>query len=161
MTIQNVKGYELAVEQTDVQPDYMSSDEILVNAYVHVKSGSLHTFLSQMIAPLNGLGDIIEDQASLLSTDSYYYEAGATFGLLYDIPAGLKPGKYGLLLGDHNTGNFFRVVDILVKDIRVITDIDALRQTTTDGPAYNLSGQRVDDNYRGIVIREGKKMLRK
>ena len=31
----------------------------------------------------------------------------------------------------------------------------------TTGAIYNLSGQRVSDNYRGIVIRNGKKILMK
>ena len=31
----------------------------------------------------------------------------------------------------------------------------------TDAPAYNLMGVPVDDNYRGIVIKNGKKMIRK
>ena len=30
---------------------------------------------------------------------------------------------------------------------------------STDGPAYNLAGQRVADGYKGIVIRNGKKFL--
>ncbi len=37
-----------------------------------------------------------------------------------------------------------------------------LVQPDTNGsPAYNLRGQQVDDNYRGIVIRNGKKYFRK
>ncbi len=31
----------------------------------------------------------------------------------------------------------------------------------TDAPRYNLSGQRVDDSYRGIVISNGKKMVKR
>ena len=31
--------------------------------------------------------------------------------------------------------------------------------TTTEGAAYNLSGQKVDAGYRGLVIRNGKKMM--
>ena len=29
------------------------------------------------------------------------------------------------------------------------------------GDAYNLSGQKVGDNYRGIVIKNGRKMVRR
>jgi GH35 family endo-1,4-beta-xylanase len=40
--------------------------------------------------------------------------------------------------------------------------IDGIKTNpVADGPAYNLSGQQVADDYRGIVIRNGKKILRK
>ena len=31
--------------------------------------------------------------------------------------------------------------------------------TNTNSGTYNLSGQRVDDTYRGIVIRNGRKVI--
>lgn len=38
--------------------------------------------------------------------------------------------------------------------------VDALQQVTDDqAPAFNLAGQRVDRNYRGIVVKKGKKIL--
>lgn len=33
------------------------------------------------------------------------------------------------------------------------------KKTTFDGPIYNLSGQRVDKDYKGIIIVNGKKYL--
>lgn len=39
--------------------------------------------------------------------------------------------------------------------------IETVTVTTTQGPAYNLAGQKVGDNYRGIVIQGGKKTIRK
>ena len=30
-----------------------------------------------------------------------------------------------------------------------------------NGKVYNLSGQRVNDNYKGVVIKEGKKIVNK
>ena len=40
--------------------------------------------------------------------------------------------------------------------IAEITDDDA-----ATGDSYNISGQRVDDNYRGIIIRNGKKIIKR
>jgi len=42
----------------------------------------------------------------------------------------------------------------------------AINETNTDdanvnGASYNISGQRVDDNYKGITIVNGKKMMKK
>lgn len=42
---------------------------------------------------------------------------------------------------------------------------DAIRGITTEsknaGAVYNLNGQRVDDSYRGVIVRNGKKFVRK
>lgn len=34
-------------------------------------------------------------------------------------------------------------------------------QTETDGAIFNLAGQRVDSNYRGVVIKNGRKFIQK
>ena len=41
-----------------------------------------------------------------------------------------------------------------------INEVNAVK-TVSDGKAYNLSGQRVGNDYKGIVIVNGKKMIRK
>ena len=38
--------------------------------------------------------------------------------------------------------------------------IDSIVTATTDVPAYNLAGQRVSDNYKGVVIMGGKKVMK-
>ena len=40
------------------------------------------------------------------------------------------------------------------------TDIDIPVNDNANAPAYNLQGQQVDENYRGIVIINGKKVLK-
>ena len=56
-------------------------------------------------------------------------------------------------------------VEIVVLDPEgVITGIDNVQRSTFDGQGsstYNLSGQKVDDSYRGIVIKNGRKVLRR
>ena len=39
--------------------------------------------------------------------------------------------------------------------------MEVTRDDDTTGDAYNLAGQKVDTNYKGIVIRNGKKIIRK
>lgn len=41
-----------------------------------------------------------------------------------------------------------------------ISVINAETKGAADAPVYNLSGQRVDENYRGVVIKNGKKMIK-
>lgn len=36
-----------------------------------------------------------------------------------------------------------------------------VKKTTTDGPLYNLNGQRVNANYKGIVVKDGAKVIKK
>ena len=42
-----------------------------------------------------------------------------------------------------------------------IQEITTMPQTSTSGLSYNLSGQRVNTSYKGIVIKNGKKTFNK
>lgn len=44
-----------------------------------------------------------------------------------------------------------------IEDVTGISNINAT--PNTNGAIYNLAGQRVDENYRGIVIKNGKKVM--
>ncbi len=42
------------------------------------------------------------------------------------------------------------------------TSIDTIKaDANTDGPAYNLAGQKVADGFKGLVIKNGKKYIMK
>jgi hypothetical protein len=41
----------------------------------------------------------------------------------------------------------------------IATDIQGVNKTWTDGQIYNLNGQRVDKNYNGVIIVNGKKVV--
>lgn len=68
------------------------------------------------------------------------------------------------MLIDRQTRQVENVVRCDIKD-QTVTAISGLADKSRRGegtaPAYNLSGQRVGAGYRGIVISEGKKLLRK
>lgn len=57
---------------------------------------------------------------------------------------GNAPARLSIQLGDGTTG---------------ITAIKGGADGDTDAPMYNLQGQRVDKSYRGVVIKNGKKMI--
>ena len=42
-----------------------------------------------------------------------------------------------------------------------ITQTSYSQQTTAKSPTYNMAGQRVDSNYKGLVIKNGKKTINK
>ena len=45
----------------------------------------------------------------------------------------------------------------------VLTGIDAVLSTgsSSDSPAYNLAGQRVNASFKGIVVKKGKKFVKR
>ena len=49
----------------------------------------------------------------------------------------------------------------LLKVTRGATAIENVKVQTVDGVMYNLSGQKVGNDFKGIVIKDGKKMLQK
>lgn len=57
---------------------------------------------------------------------------------------GNAPARLSIQLGDGTTG---------------ITAVKGGADGDTDAPMYNLQGQRVDKSYRGVVIKNGKKMI--
>ena len=69
----------------------------------------------------------------------------------------VAPGKAYLKINSTNNAPAFLSFD------GTATGIDAANVSTTaaDGQRYNLNGQRVNSNYRGVVIVDGKKLIQK
>ena len=60
-------------------------------------------------------------------------------------------------------GNYYTLSTVAGNVIDATTGISKITTTTNtvDAPMYNLAGQRVDSNYKGVVIQNGKKVVRK
>ena len=59
-------------------------------------------------------------------------------------------------------------VSAYIDDIQISLPKDAsgidearMAKNATSGNTYNLSGQRVDANFKGIVVKDGRKMINK
>lgn len=104
-------------------------------------------------------------------SDAYFYKLstknGENVGFYWGDPEGgqftSKAHKAWLWLPKEGNnaaaGYFFDENMNLVAD--QTTGISQLNiATTDDAPAYNLSGQRVNADYRGIIIQNGKKVMR-
>ena len=61
----------------------------------------------------------------------------------------------GFIIGDH--GNFYRLYDATPTNIEVST----MPRHTSSHIDYDIAGQPVTKNYKGIVISNGKKLIRK
>ena len=75
--------------------------------------------------------------------------------------------KFGLKAGIHTFKKYSGTGNILVSSIE-ITPVDATgiqnvknAAQAQDGAIYNLAGQKVDAAYKGLVIKNGKKMIQK
>ena len=47
------------------------------------------------------------------------------------------------------------------EDYLIGVEMVKVYNTTSNGSIYNLAGQRVNESYNGIVIKDGKKMINK
>ena len=63
-------------------------------------------------------------------------------------------GKSYLCLSEQNAQE---ISEIFFDDTTIIQGVN--NNTRTDGKAYNLNGQRVDKNYKGVIIVNGKKVI--
>ena len=95
------------------------------------------------------------------------YEAGSTYYALADGERALEPVSLGNTIPAHKA--YLKLNFSADKLFLVFYNTSGIRDITssphegvsTNAPAYNLAGQRVGQNYRGIIIVNGKKILRK
>ena len=64
---------------------------------------------------------------------------------------------------EFKNGNYYGLSTVYGNVIDATTGISKITTTTNtaDAPMYNLAGQRVDSNYKGVVIQNGKKVMKK
>ena len=94
-----------------------------------------------------------------LSTN-FYASAGETFAAKISRSGGLSEGSYLISVIAPSMNSTHRICIIEVRDgVTAIRNIDAAAAPSA-APAYNLRGQQVDSSYKGIIIRNGKKILR-
>lgn len=87
-----------------------------------------------------------------LSIHSNMFESGTTArGVLY-VPAGCVDAYKAAKVWT----TFANIREI---DATVAIDNTTIKDTNTADVIYNLRGQKVDSNYKGIVIKNGKKVL--
>ena len=97
---------------------------------------------------------------ALLIYRGYYYDKGK-FTSKDQIKVGDVVVVYGKLVKfyekfEMNSGNHIYSINGVASGVDNIT-VDK----NVDAPAYNLAGQRVNDAYKGIVVKNGKKYLNK
>jgi len=91
--------------------------------------------------------------------EMYYVEADGTFDVKYAIGSSLPEGRYRLFVSSNMLEVEGTVCTFTVTNAP--TGIHTVRSVTdrTDKFEYNLKGQRTDGTYKGITIRNGKKII--
>ena len=74
----------------------------------------------------------------------------------YEMKGTLTAGRHVICLNIEKGGFYIKSITFNLKGQTGINHIEADEQT---GDGYSLSGQKVNGNYRGIVIRNGKKVV--
>lgn len=106
------------------------------------------------------ISDDVTAANALLIYRGYYYDKGK-FTSKDQIKVGDVVVVYGKLVKfyekfEMNSGNHIYSINGVVSGVDNIT-VDE----NVDAPAYNVAGQRVNDAYKGIVVKNGKKYLNK
>lgn len=68
------------------------------------------------------------------------------------------PAFNGYITAGLETVNAAKVRVYVDNDVNAIQSVET-EATATDAPAYNLNGQRINNNFKGIVIKNGKKAI--
>ena len=77
-----------------------------------------------------------------------------------DIAANAEINMTGIVLGTNDTPSkkLNTEAEGTIK-VSPSTGINSLDAATDDAPAYNLAGKKVGKNYKGIIVKNGKKVL--
>ena len=68
-------------------------------------------------------------------------------------------GDHSITRGSGESGLLY--IEVKTEGSGSATGITATSAATSNGAVYNLSGQRVNPNYRGIIVKDGKKIIQK
>ncbi len=97
-----------------------------------------------------------------IGTDCFYYYDGEFMRSAGNSTVACTRGYFKFSDVKESTGTTGAKM-FAIDDGSTVTRIDAIdgKPVSTDGAVYNLSGQRVGDDYKGIVIVNGRKVLRR
>ena len=155
MKVENVLPYKLTYLSSDQKTTYEAGEAIEFTAKVKVEKGSIHERIYCEYVPLADDGEALGKQGC--GEENYYAFEDDVVELEYNIPNGLPAGKYKIQYGTSSYTEDFCTIEVKDKPTSIQSIVDITHSVNI--PAYNLQGQRISDSYKGITIRNGKKII--
>lgn len=154
VTFKNITPYVLGFVSSNNQDVYKENDEIDFTATLKLKEGEIHQNMYTGFTKRDEQN--MESNITYVARDIYYLKAGDEFDVDFTIPSGLQAGKYSFYFYDGN----YRI-EVCTVDVKDATEVETVEADTEkkDSPTYNLNGQLVSEDYKGIVIRNGEKFF--
>ena len=159
----DVSLYELKLTDSGVTGNTVTatSDKLQFTSRFKVENGSAHETMHGVLEFIVPKGaeqpeDIFTDNVFMV-----YADEGDVLDvrLTFDGKK-VKPGSYKVYLYGNTSLKYSELFTLTVTDASDIRQVTDGLQQTAEGPAYDLQGRMVGDSYRGVVIRNGKKVVK-
>lgn len=148
------QGNNASRKQTYLQFPAMEAP-LKVTAWIGTPLGKYASELRMKVTPVqNG----VAGEPIISSTAGDQVVAKRFYKKTVDVPG---EGKMAVRIGCDNHELLFLHITIEEGAVLGIDDIIANPVDDENAPAYNVLGQRVNDDYKGLVIKNGKKLIRK
>lgn len=155
VTFKNITPYFLGFVSSNNKDTYKANNNIKFTATLKLKEGEIHQNMFTGYTIRNEQSE--ESNIINLAREIYYLKAGDEFDVNFDLTAGLPAGKYSFYFYDNNYR--IPVCTLEVKDDITAVETAEAETEKKDAPTYNLNGQLVSEDYKGIVIRNGEKFF--
>ena len=108
------------------------------------------------LVKLNGTITVFKDGSKFYTDESKALQIYDNFKLKYAIEEGQTLTNLTGVIIPYNSQ-----IEIAPISSDITAGISSVEAETKSKAAFNIAGQRVDSNYKGVVIKNGKKMMQK
>jgi len=159
----DVKLYDLKLMDSGVSGNTVTapSGKLQFTSRFKVNDGSVHEAMQGVLEFIVPKGaeqpeDIFTDNVFMV-----YADEGDVLDVRLTFDGNrVKPGSYKVYLYGNTSSMFSELFTLTVTESSDIGQVTDGLQQAAEGPAYDLQGRMVGDSYRGVVIRNGKKVVK-
>ena len=166
--IEVMNAYFVSVESSGENPDPQTSEELKVVTVAEFNAAAESTNVwYQLTGTVKNLKDNdqygnfdLEDETGSVYVYGLLSEKGGEKKKFMELAAaqGIQEGSKITIIG--NRGSYKDKIEVMnAYFVSIDTRINDLKADKAAGAIYNLAGQRVDANYKGVVIQNGKKFV--
>lgn len=158
-----VKPYELKLVNSGVTNNTIAAgEELAFTTRIKIDNGSVHEPMDGVLEPIEASGQQQPEEVKSKHTFMVYGDQGDVLDVKLTFDGSKVPaGRYRVLLAGQTTGQSEEIFLLTVTSATGVEAIDHSPSTIYHSAAYDLQGHEVTDSYRGIVVKKGKKTVRK